>query len=94
VTIRNSVIMGADEYETPAQVAQRRATGQPILGICDGASIEGAIVDKNVRIGCNVRIANEKHLDNTDEDGGVMIRDGIVCIDKGAMLQDGWRMPG
>jgi glucose-1-phosphate adenylyltransferase len=94
VTIRNSVIMGADEYETPAQVAQRRATGQPTLGICDGSSIEQAIVDKNVRIGRNVRIANPQNLENTDEDGGVMIRDGIVCIDKGAMLQDGWKMPG
>jgi glucose-1-phosphate adenylyltransferase len=93
VTIRNSVIMGADEYETPAQIAQRRATGQPTLGICDGSSIEQAIVDKNVRIGRNVRIANPQNLENTDEDGGVMIRDGIVCIDKGAMLQDGWKMP-
>jgi glucose-1-phosphate adenylyltransferase len=92
VTIRNSVIMGADEYETPAQIAQRRATGQPALGICEGTSIEGAIVDKNARIGCNVRIANEQKLENTDEEGGVMIRDGIVCIDKGAMLPDGWRM--
>ena len=54
--------------------------------------IEGAIVDKNCRIGRNVRIANEHKLENTDEDGGAMIRDGIVCIDKGAMLQDGWRM--
>jgi glucose-1-phosphate adenylyltransferase len=93
VTIRNCVIMGADEYETPAQVAQRRATGQPTLGICSGTSIEGAIVDKNVRIGCNVRIANDKKLENTEEGGGVMIRDGIVCIDKAALLPDGWRMP-
>jgi glucose-1-phosphate adenylyltransferase len=92
VTIRNSVVMGADEYESPSQVAQRRATGQPILGICDGTSIEGAIVDKNARIGCNVRISNEQKQENTDEDAGVMIRDGIVCIDKGAMLQDGFRM--
>jgi glucose-1-phosphate adenylyltransferase len=92
VTVRNSVIMGSDEYESPAQVAQRRATGQPTLGICEGAVIEGAIVDKNVRIGRNVRIANEHKLENADEDGGAMIRDGIVCIDKGAMLQDGWRM--
>jgi glucose-1-phosphate adenylyltransferase len=63
------------------------------LGICDGTSIEGAIVDKNARIGRNVRISNERKLENTDEEGGAMIRDGIVCIDKGAMLQDGWRMP-
>jgi glucose-1-phosphate adenylyltransferase len=92
VTIRNSVIMGADEYEKPAQIAQRRATRQPTLGICDGTSIEGAIVDKNARIGSNVRIVNQRKLENTDEEAGAMIRDGIVCIDKGAMLQDGWRM--
>jgi glucose-1-phosphate adenylyltransferase len=92
VVVKNSVIMGSDEYESPAQIAQRRATGQPTLGICEGAMIEGAIVDKNVRIGRNVRIANEQNLEHADEDGGAMIRDGIVCIDKGAMLQDGWRM--
>ena len=92
VTIKNSVIMGADEYETPAQIAQRKATQQPTLGICDGTYIDGAIVDKNARIGCNMRIVNEDRLEHTDENGGVMIRDGIVCIDKGAMLPDNWRM--
>jgi glucose-1-phosphate adenylyltransferase len=92
VTIKNSVIMGADEYETPAQIAQRRATRQPTLGICDGTLIDGAIVDKNARIGRNVRLVNEQKLANTPEAEGVTVRDGIVCVEKGAMLHDGWRL--
>ena len=84
--------MGADEYETPAQIAQRRATRQPTLGICDGTLIDGAIVDKNARIGRNVRLVNEQKLENAPEAEGVTVRDGIVCVEKGAMLHDGWRL--
>ncbi len=92
VTIKNTVIMGADEYESPAQVAQHRATGQPPLGLGDGCHIDGAIVDKNVRIGKNVRLVNEKKIDNTPEEAGVSIRDGIVCVEKDATLGDNFRL--
>lgn len=92
VTIRNSVIMGADEYESPALVAQRRATGEPTLGIGDRTIIEGAIVDKNVSIGRNVRIANDQKVENGEEVGGVMIQEGIVVVEKGAVLRDNWRL--
>ena len=51
VTIRNSVIMGADFYETPAQLAADRDAGRPPIGIGDGTMIENAIVDKNCHVG-------------------------------------------
>ena len=92
VTIRNSILMGADDYESAAEVAAAAAAGQPPMGIGDGSHIEGAIVDKNCRIGRNVRVVNERGLETSEETPEAMIRDGIACVQKGAVLPDGWRM--
>ena len=77
-------MMGADYYESPDDVAADRTAGRPPLGIGDGTVIEGAIVDKNCRIGRNVRIANERGLETTDETPQAMVRDGIVVVPKDA----------
>ena len=92
VTIRNSILMGNDEYESGEEAAQAAAAGQPPQGIGAGTVIEGAIIDKNCRIGRNVRIANDQGLETSEETPEAMIRDGIACIQKGAVLGDGWRM--
>ena len=67
------------------------SNGQPPLGIGDGSHIEGAIVDKNCRIGRNVRVANQKGVENTPETPQGMIRDGVVVLPKGTTLPDGWK---
>ena len=54
--------------------------------------IEGALVDKNCRIGRHVHIANERGVETSEETPEAMIRDGIACIQKGAILPDRWRM--
>ena len=54
VTIRNSILMGSDDYESADETAQADAAGLPPLGIGVGTVIEGAIIDKNCRIGRNV----------------------------------------
>ncbi len=92
VVIRNSVVMGADEYEAPAQIKQDRAEGHATLGIGEGTVIEGAIVDKNCHIGRNVRIVNERKLETSDETEQAMICDGIAVVQKGAFLDDGWKL--
>ncbi len=92
VVIRNSILMGADFYETSDAVANHRANGNPPLGVGDGSHIEGAIVDKNCRIGRNVRVVNEQGLDDTEETPYGMVRDGIVAMGKGTTLPNGWRM--
>jgi len=92
VTIRNSILMGSDEYESTAEEAATLAAGLPFTGIGDGSLIEGAIIDKNCRVGRNVRITNDRKLDTSEETPEAMIRDGIACIQKGATLPDGWRM--
>ncbi len=93
VTIRNSVLMGSDDYERPEEAVQAAASGTPLVGIGEGTTIEGAIIDKNCRIGRNTRIANDHNRETSDETPEAMIRDGIVCVQKGATLPDGWRLP-
>ncbi len=90
VQIRNSVLMGADFYDTPAEAQACTAQGEPPLGIGENSIIEGAIIDKNCRIGRNVRVANDRGLQTTEENGPAMIADGIVVVQKGAILPDNW----
>lgn len=88
VTIRNSIIMGADFYQSPAEIKTDREQGVPLIGIADGTTIDGAIVDKNVRIGKNVSIANREGIDHADVGDDIVIRDGIVCVGKAATVAD------
>jgi glucose-1-phosphate adenylyltransferase len=85
--------MGADEYETAAQIAHDHSTGCPILGVEEGVVIERAIVDKNVHIGRGARIVNECGSESSEENDQFMICDGIAMIQKGAVLPSGWRLP-
>src|SRR5262249_13868207 len=60
VTLRDTVVLGADRYETDADRAANRGLNRPDLLIGEGTMIEGAILDKEVRIGRNVRITNKR----------------------------------
>jgi len=82
--ILRSLIMGADTYEgeTP------RPPGAPKLGIGRGCHIEGAIIDKNTRIGDRVEIRPRPR--GTDEDHELYyVRDGIVVIPKNGIVPAG-----
>jgi len=89
VTIRNSYIMGADSYENPKQIAANVRANRPNIGIGAGSRIENAIVDKNARIGRNVRITNADGIEESEEAPHYVIRDKIVVIPKFTILQDG-----
>ncbi|MGD9723794.1 MAG: glucose-1-phosphate adenylyltransferase [Pirellulales bacterium] len=92
VQIRNSVLLGVDEYESAEEGRQAAVAGHPPMAIGSGSIIEGALIDKNCRIGRGVRVANDAQLETSEETPEAMIRDGIVCVQKGAILPDGWRM--
>lgn len=93
VVIKNAVVMGHDFYQEPVEIAADRSSGRPPLGIGEGTIIERAIVDKNVRIGRNVRIVNTRELrDRPDDDGVAAICDGIICVVKDAAVPDGWKL--
>ena len=85
-TIRNSVLLGNDEYETPS------GDGAVPLGIGEGTVIEGAIVDKNCRIGAGVKILNQGRLDSSPESAEGMIVDGIFIVQRAATLPNGWQL--
>ncbi|MGO9115797.1 MAG: glucose-1-phosphate adenylyltransferase, partial [Thermoguttaceae bacterium] len=87
---RNSILMGNDFYELPHEIAADAAAGITPLGVGDGSHIEGAIIDKNCRIGRNVRVINTSGVENSEETSFGMIRDGIFVIAKGTTLPDGW----
>ncbi len=92
VTIRNSVIMGADYFEdSPNNAVPKQANVAP-LGIGSGSLIEGAILDKNCRIGRNVQVINRSGLQDSDQFPPCEIREGIPVIPKDSHLPDGWTM--
>src|SRR5262245_31450636 len=88
VVLRDSVIIGADRFETDAERADNERRGRPGLTVGDGSVIERAIVDKDCRIGRNVKILNRKGLTGAEADRYVL-RDGIVVIPRGTELPDG-----
>jgi glucose-1-phosphate adenylyltransferase len=87
-TIRNSVIMGADFY--PEEAPKPKA-GNPRLGIGRHCHIEGAIIDKNARIGEGTVITSKGKSANADGEN-YYIRDGIVVVPKGAVITAGSRI--
>ncbi len=90
VTIRNSVIMGADFYESSDELIANRNQGRPNVGIGPGTQIADAIIDKNCRIGRDVRAMNTKGIQESEDSPSVKICDGIVVVPKEVTLPDGW----
>ncbi len=91
VVIRDSFIMGADYYEASEQEAQAHAAGLPSMGIGPGARIEGAIVDKNCRIGAGAEVVNPRSIEDRVFTHEVEIRDGVLVVPKDVVVPGGWR---
>jgi glucose-1-phosphate adenylyltransferase len=87
-TIRNSILMGADFYQDEDP---RPDPGRPPLGIGANCFIEGAIIDKNARIGDNVVISPAGKPENLDGDN-FYIRDGVVVVPKGTVVPSGTKI--
>lgn len=88
--IESSILMGADYYQGLGEMSNDLALEIPRIGIGEGTTIKRAIVDKNARIGSNVRLVNEANLENVDaEDGSYVIRDRIIIVPKNAVVKDG-----
>jgi glucose-1-phosphate adenylyltransferase len=87
--ITDSIIMGADYYEASggARPESNRTDGIR-LGIGEDCTIQGAILDKNVRLGSGVVIRPFPRGTEIDGEDWV-VRDGIVVIPKGTVLPGG-----
>jgi glucose-1-phosphate adenylyltransferase len=90
--IRNAILMGSDYYDPAAPVPERgsrTALADLPLGIGTNCCIEGAIVDKNVRIDGGVTIKGRPGSGvNADEDT-YCVRDGIVIVARSQVLVEG-----
>ncbi|MGV3528812.1 MAG: glucose-1-phosphate adenylyltransferase [Flavisolibacter sp.] len=90
-TLSSVYIMGSDFYETLDDIDMDQNHGIPQLGVGSYCFIQNAIIDKNCRIGDNVRIIGGSHL--PDEDSELYtIKEGVVVIKKGAILPNGFTL--
>jgi len=87
-TIECTYIMGSDYYQTLEQLEEARKTGTPVMGVGERCFINNAILDKNCRIGNDVRINGGPHLEDGDYEK-YTVRDGIVVIKKAAVIPNG-----
>ncbi len=88
VTLRDTILIGADRYETDSERELNRQLGRPDLGIGEGSVLENAMIDKDCRIGRNVRIVNHKGIQDLDTPL-YSIREGIVAVPRGITIPDG-----
>ncbi|MBD2551274.1 glucose-1-phosphate adenylyltransferase [Microcystis elabens FACHB-917] len=88
--LEDTLVMGADAYESEPERALARSRGGVPLGIGAGSVVRGAILDKNVRIGANVQVINKDRVQEADRsEHGFTIRSGIVVIEKNTTVADG-----
>ena len=90
VVLKDTLVMGADSFESERERAVVRAHGGVPLGIGKGSTVSNAILDKNVRIGCNVQVINKDRVQEADRTAlGFTIRSGIVVIEKNTTIDHG-----
>lgn len=90
VRIEDSIVMGSDFFELIEEIRSNLSLGQPHIGIGENTTVRRAIVDKDVRIGKNVKLINSAGIEEKDgENGSYFIRDGIIIVPKGATIPDG-----
>ena len=82
--------MGADYYEDRGPTGMLDNNDDIPVGIGDSTVIDGAIIDKDCRIGKNVTIINDTGIEDSRQDHQVcVIRDGIPVIIKESSVPDG-----
>jgi len=88
-TIVSTYLMGNDYFETLEEMKYASEHGNPHVGIGQRCYIKNAIVDKNCRIGDDVRINGGPHLENNDH-SLYTVKEGIVIIKKNAVVPNGF----
>ncbi len=88
-TVANSYIMGNSKFQTLEEINKCIKNNQPYNGIGDRCYINHAIVDKNCKIGNDVRINGGRHLEDQEHENYV-VKDGIVVIKAGATIPHGF----
>lgn len=87
-SISNSIIMGTDYWRGHLRDTGAVSASNPPLGIGRNCVIRNTILDKNVRLGNEVKLVNENGLESYDGEG-IYIRDYIIVVPKGRTVPDG-----
>lgn len=88
-TVVNSYLMGNDYYETIELINQNASRGIPKIGVGERCYIKNAIIDKNCRIGNDVKIIGGNGIGDFEHEL-YTIKDNIVVVKKNAVLPDGF----
>lgn len=83
------IMMGADFYQNTEEKKDDIKKGLPTIGIGKNCFISRTIIDKNARIGNNVRINVDGRKYENGDHGNFYSADGIIVIRKGAVIPDG-----
>ncbi|XP_027164958.1 glucose-1-phosphate adenylyltransferase large subunit 3, chloroplastic/amyloplastic [Coffea eugenioides] len=90
VHLKDTVMLGADYYETDAEIASLLAEGRVPIGIGENSRIKDCIIDKNAKIGKNVIIENSEGVQEADRSSeGFYIRSGITIVLRNSTIKDG-----
>jgi glucose-1-phosphate adenylyltransferase len=90
VRLEHSIMMGSDFFEPLEEIQSNVESGMPHIGIGRNTHIRRAIIDKNVRIGKDVKLLNEARVETADDPNRCYyIRDGIIIVPKDASIADG-----
>ncbi|MEB3322802.1 MAG: glucose-1-phosphate adenylyltransferase, partial [Synechococcaceae cyanobacterium] len=90
VVLQDTLVMGADYFESSEERLVLRERGGIPIGVGRGTTVKRAILDKNVRIGRNVTIINKDRIEEADRpELGFYIRNGIVVVVKNGTIADG-----
>jgi glucose-1-phosphate adenylyltransferase len=88
--VEDSIVMGSDFFESLSEISWNINNNRPHIGIGPGSVVKRCILDKNVRIGKNVRLVNADNVQEYDDpNGSYFIRDGIIIVPKNATIPDG-----
>ncbi|MFM7406424.1 MAG: glucose-1-phosphate adenylyltransferase [Cuspidothrix sp.] len=88
--IEESLLMGADFYQPSVEQQCNIQEKEIPVGIGTDTIIRRAIIDKNARIGHDVKIINKDNVQEAErENQGFYIRSGIVVVLKNAVIPDG-----
>jgi len=86
--IERTVMMGADFFESDDDFRANREGGCPDVGVGRGCVIRNAILDKNARVGDNVKLVNTDGLREAEGEGYNIVS-GIIVVPKDAVIPDG-----
>jgi glucose-1-phosphate adenylyltransferase len=88
---QDTIVFGADNLDSAVGREAELAAGNIPLGIGANTQIKKAIIDSNARIGkwCNLtNKAGVMNGDNSSLPKGVVIKDGILVVMRGAVVPD------